>query len=329
MGKIIGQRFYGLHMVEGLAEYRTPDKKPNRMLILENAIKNMDPTFEGRPVYVQHVDEIDLNNADGYVIKSFFNKADGKHWAEFLVTTENGLQKIKDGWKLSNAYTPTSKGRAGVWHGADYDEEVQAGIYDHLAIVDNPRYSESVILDPDQFKKYNADKEAELTKLQNSKEEKSMFKLFKRTPVENAIDLKDTEVTLPKSGKTLTLEKLVNDMDAVLNMQGYASDDHMVKCGEEEMSVKDLAKNYLKMKKNMEAVEEADGKDKEKGAEMEAEMDKKKNADDAAAKAKADADLAEFEKLKNAHLRGSKAAAEVIDLPEDMVNRGKQLYGSK
>ncbi len=45
-------------MVEGVAEYRTPGKEPSRLLILENAIKTMDATFEGRPVYVNHVGEV-------------------------------------------------------------------------------------------------------------------------------------------------------------------------------------------------------------------------------------------------------------------------------
>ena len=185
--KILPRRFYGLHMAPGVAEYKdetTNNGQPYRIFIGEDVIKNMDSTFEGRPVYVRHVDQVNMDKlqheADGYVVKSFFNARDGKHWVEFIVVSDKGHEAIRSGWKLSNAYIPKSFAGSGLWHGVEYVKEVMDGEYEHLALVPNPRYEESIILTPDEFKNYNNEKELELQKLSNSsnKEKKGMFNFF-------------------------------------------------------------------------------------------------------------------------------------------------------
>ena len=99
------KRFFGMHFSEGCAEYRESPTKSYKIFIDEKTIRNMNPTFEGRPVYVDHVDDVDLKNiqnADGYVVKSFYNKADGKHWVEFMAVSDRAHEAIRNGWKLSN-----------------------------------------------------------------------------------------------------------------------------------------------------------------------------------------------------------------------------------
>jgi hypothetical protein len=261
--KTLPQVFYGLHMVEGVAEYAEPEKEPYRILVGESAIKNMDPTFQGKPVYLDHVDEVDLDNlqeeADGYVLDSFYNKLDGKHWVKFIVVSDRAKDAIKRGWKLSNAYIPKSFVNGGLWHGVEYSKEVTSGEYEHLAIVKNPRYEESLVLTPDEFKKYNADKEQELSHLTNSKTKKEKtamglpkLNIFKRTKVENSTDLDGLMIELPKSKIDMPLTQIVNELDAIKNMNGYANGDHMVKVGEDEMSVNDLVKKHLDMRNEME-----------------------------------------------------------------------------
>lgn len=81
---------------------------------------------------------------------------------------------------------------------------------------------------------------------------------FKRTKVDNAADLENTMVELPKSKKQMSLKEMINAHDAVVNMQGYASDDHMVKLNDaEEMSVKDLKNKYNEMVEKSKSAEEA------------------------------------------------------------------------
>lgn len=250
--------YFGLHMVEGTAEYSDAGAKPYRIYLNGDTIKNMNPSFQGKPVYVDHVDEVDETDLekdqelDGVVVRSFFNKADGKNWTEFVVFTDRAKAAILSGWKLSNAYHPTSQTKGGENHGVSYVKEITGAEYEHLAIVQNPRYEESIILTPEQFKVYNGEKEIELTRLANSKEPKEKskmaFNLFKRTKVQNStLDIDGIMVELPKSKKEMLLTDVITKYDAVQNMNGYANGDHMVKVGEDEMSVNDLVKKHIDM----------------------------------------------------------------------------------
>ena len=126
-----GKIFYGMHFYPGVAEYREEGREPTRIFINENTIRRMSPSFAGRPIFVEHVEEVEQDidelrkDADGYVIESFFNAADGKTWVKFIVTSQRGLDAIeKKGYRLSNAYVPKSYGAGGQWNGVDYEKEV-------------------------------------------------------------------------------------------------------------------------------------------------------------------------------------------------------------
>lgn len=287
-----------MHFYPGVAQYDEPDKAPYTIFINENTIRKMDPSFAGCPVFVEHVDSVedDLNKlrseADGWVIESFYNAADGKHWVKFIATSDKAVSAIRRGLRLSNSYFPTGFGSEGVWNGVSYSKEITDGTYDHLAIVDNPRYEESLIMTPEEFKSYNEEKQKELMKLANSKEQKekktmgSKFNFFKRTKVDNSADFESMTIELPKSKKEMTLEKVINEFDAIMNMHGYANGDHLVKINDkEEMSVNDLIKKHQAMcqeaddmkKKNAAAEEGADDDDKKKNDDDE---DKKENDGD-------------------------------------------------
>lgn len=351
------QRFFGLHMVEGVAEYREPGKEAYRILINENAIKSMDPSFSGMPVYVHHVDEVDFSDpntmkeADGVVVRSFFNSFDGKHWAEFIVLTEKGYDAIVNKkWKLSNAYVPKEIRGGGQWHGVDYAKEIVRGEYEHLAIVPNPRYAESIILTPEQFKAYNDEKEVELIRLKNSKEKEekktmSKFKFWKKEKVENSTELEGVHVTLPKSGKEVSIETLVKNADEIEMAENsedgiMANGDHHVMVGEEKMKVNDLVEKHMKAcnelaelkKKNVAPAEDEEAKKKalDLAAHEEKELAEKKKNEEAAKAAEEEKkknDLANFEKLKNANQNQKQPEAKV-DLSMDRVQRGQKRYGS-
>lgn len=357
--KILGKIFYGMHFEPGVAEYREPGTDAYRILVNENTIRDMNATFAGKPVYVEHVDEVKLEEEqeDGWVSESFFNAADGKTWVKFIVITDRGLEAIRNGWKLSNAYIPKDFGKGGMWHGVDYQKEVIRAEYEHLAIVRNPRYEESIIMTPDQFKAYNEKHEFELRRVANQQGEKSVLNFFKKTKVDNSADFEQMMVTLPKSKKELTLTAVVNELDAVYNMQGYAHPDHMVKCNdEEEMTVNKLVGKYLKMKSEMDAAtaakeedmkKENDDEDMAEDAEDPAAMNKKKKNDeklkatpaekkDKAGGEKEEKEMGENdmpEKKKN-HFEVVANAAKNARMPEakidlDQLSRGKARYGSK
>src|SRR5580698_5188714 len=213
-----GKIYYGIHFYPGLAQYQdSPEQEPYRVYLNEDTLRSMDPTFAGKPIFVEHVDDVTPNinklrsEADGWVIESFYNAADGKHWVKFIVVSEEGERAIRRGMKLSNAYVPKSFKDGGLWNGIPYSKEILSAEYEHLAIVENPRYEESVIMTPDEFKLHNEQQVLELKKVANSKGATKMkFNFFKKTRVENAID-PDLQLVLPKSGKSVSLQKLIND----------------------------------------------------------------------------------------------------------------------
>jgi hypothetical protein len=368
-----GKIFYGMHFCPGVAQYDNADGS-FKVFVNEATIRKMNPSFAGRPVFVDHVEEVDeninllRNEADGWVVESFFNQADGKTWAKFIMVSERGFQAIRLGYRLSNAYIPMLDNTTGVWNGVTYQKNVIDGEFEHLAVVKSPRYDESVIMTPDEFKAYNENLNVELKRLANSNDKKgeSKMKFFKRTKVENsAVDV-STLVELPLSKKEVTLERVINEYDKILNMNGYANGDHMVKVGEkDEMSVNDLVKKHMDMCNEMEKLKSAkgdEGGEPGKGEDEVGDLDVAKNApiEDETSETKIDRpgdksldneddeamenedDESEEDKkkkmkneakakaaaLKNAHLNVRDEEPATIDLAEDQVARGKSRYGS-
>ena len=292
-----GKVYYGMHFYPGVAQYDEPGKDPLVVMLNENTIREMGATFAGCPVYVHHVDGVEddidtvKGEVDGWVLESFFNEADGKHWVKFLVCSERGERAIRRGWRLSNAYVAKAYGPDGVWNGVTYQKEVTGGEFEHLAIVPDPRYEESVIMTPDEFKAHNTEQKDKLLKLANSKKTKKGdtemkgLKFWERPKIKNDKDFNPEEimVQLPKSKKEVSLADAIDTADQFHNMSGYAADDHMVKVGENEMSVKKLVKAHMaacneldEMKK--ENAESEDGG--EPGAGADDEDDDMENAED-------------------------------------------------
>lgn len=270
-----GKVFYGMHFCPGVARY--PEKDNLMIFINENTIRDMNPTFSAKPVFVEHVDGVDddldevRTEADGWVVESFYNEADGKTWAKFIIVSDRGIKAIARGYRLSNAYEVSKKGASGVWNGVPYEEEVLAGEFEHLALVKNPRYEESVVLTPEQFKEYNEEQKENLKRFANSKGGKQMgFRLFKRQE-DTAVDPDKTLVELEKSGKVVPLAKVMNAYEKMLNLHGYADQEHMVKLHDgSECSVGDLLKKHKKALNDIESLKKAH---EDEGKEIDRELD--------------------------------------------------------
>lgn len=349
------KRYYGMHMVPGLAEYKDkPEDKPYRIYLNDVTTKQMDPTFEGKPVYVQHVNEVDLKNlqseADGYVVRSFYNKLDGQHWVEFLAVSDRAHEAVQKGWRLSNAYVPKMYAGGGRLHNVQFDKEVKSAEYEHLAIVPNPRYEESIILTPDQFAAYNAKKELELAKtVTNSKETVSMLNFFKKSKVENSDEIANSSVTLD-DGREVTVAELIAAANkkpeptepavTITKNAGEAKDekkendeDAKKKAAEEEEEAKKNAhvKNRVKVGNVDMSVGELCEKYQALLAPPKEDEDKKENSGDKADPKPADESKKKegdeaFQRLLNAHL--AKEDSGTVETSDDQVARGKNLYGS-
>lgn len=360
-----GSIWYGMHFYPGVAEYQEPKKEPFRVFLNEDTLRSMDASFAGKPIFVMHVDEVESDldvlrgEADGWVVESFYNAADGKHWCKMVICSEEAERAISQGMKLSNCYLPKSFGEGGLWNGVSYDKEVKGGEYEHLAIVPNPRYEESIILSPEDFKAYNEEKKLELSKIANHKGVTEMgLSFFKRTKVENSLDIESTMVQLPKSKREVSLAVLVNEADEhekekkeneEKEKKGepkMADESHHVEVGEGKMTVKELKDCYNALKeehgkmKDSESSEygEEGSKDPGNDDEMEDSLDDveaKKSAEKLAAheeeeikEAKKKNAAEKADRLKNANKRQfQNEETPAFDLFEK-VNRGKTRYGS-
>ena len=315
---------YGLHFCDGIAQYKDQDLT---IFVGDKVARKMDATFAGKPIYVDHKDNVelkDIEKADGYVVESFYNEADGKHWAKFIVVTDAAHEALQRGFKLSNSYIVKGKASGGVWHGADYDEEIMDAEYEHLALVQNPRYAESIILTPEQFKKYNSDKKADNERLKNSIGDTKMFKFFKTQKVENSADLSEMSVELPLSKMTVSITKLINEADKAEmtkkeelknKKKNEEEEEEEKKKKENEEAEKEKNKCNEKEEKDNEEEEEKDNEEEEEKEEEKPMKNKKKNS------------IENFNKLSNAN-KYAFDEFDTVDLAIDQCARGKSFFGS-
>lgn len=351
-----GKIWYGMHFYPGVAEY-AEGPSAYRVFLNESTIRSMDPSFAGRPVFVHHVDGVEPDvdqlrkEADGWVVESFYNKADGKHWVKFITVSDKAEKAISQGMRLSNCYLPTAFGPGGQWNGVSYQKSIERGEYEHLAIVPNPRYEESVIMTPDEFKAYNEKQDIELKKLANNKPKENRMRFFKRTKVENSTDLENMLVELPKSKVELPLEALINAADKEemeKDKPKVAEGHHLVDCMGKTMTVNDLVEKHKAMCDEMEEMKkpkEEEGEKEMKDDDQDLEVAKKEPAEsrddkedmkkEAMLRAEEDKEVKDAkrknaieksEALRNAHQKQEKLAT--VFLSEDGVAKGKSRYGS-
>lgn len=322
--------FYCRHMETGTARYHN-----ETILINGESIKKMAPSFVGKPVYVNHQD-VDIENlqaeADGYVTDSFYNTLDGWLWAKFIVVSDKGHDAIRKGWSVSNAYSPSTTSTGGTHHNVLYDREITNGVFNHLAIVNNPRYESAKIFTTAEFKAYQAAKEAELKELQNSKGAKKM-KFFKNKREEVQELDADTLIEL-ENGKTVSVSEMIN---AVTEKEKKNSQDNKmskkVKVGDKEITVQELVNSYLSEKKNEDMTEEDEPFENEEEKAKKAKECADKEAKEAAEAEKTNA-LKEAEKAKGKEnfdkLKNAKSEFEnqkvVIETQADRLARGKERY---
>lgn len=320
------KRFFALHCCEGVAFYPENPVGQQMLLIREETLRKMDPTASGKPVKfggdhltLKEGEEITKSPnkgalAEGVINKSFFNDSDGRHWMEILVWDKDALAAIERGIGVSNAYAINAKAPGADYHALPFDFEVMEGEYDHLLITDSPRYEESKILTPEQFKAYNETRAEALALVTNSKESTMSFKLFGRKPVEGLSDLTGVEVELPKSKKTVLITNALNAIDEQMQKEEagnmFANEDHKVKLSENEScNVSELKERYNKaMEENSRMKNELDEWDKASG-------DGKEKDDKAANETPEEKATREAKEAKNA--QDEKDAKEVKEKAEN------------
>lgn len=319
--------FYARHMQPGVVKYNN-----GTVLVDVQGMKNLALSAKNRsiPVYIGHKDKVNLQNikeeAEGYVCDSFYNEKDGWAWFKFIAIDDKVYNAIKKGFSVSNCYNVTQWGNGGTKNNCAYKQEILNGEFEHLAIVPDPRYENSCIMTPEEFKKYQDGLDKQLNELRNSKseEKKPMFKFFKNEKKEVTgadIDL-DTSVEL-EGGTSVTLRQMVN---SVSEAQKKEADEKKLKVGETDMTVEELmdafkAINSKGKKKNKKKNGESEAKtpdEEDEGEEVSGDQDEE--GDDEIGTDKANKKNKKKNKKKNAGDEEDDCMANEADADEKKKN---------
>ena len=140
-----GRHFKSRFIQPGVAGY--PGQFGNVLITKENLDKFID-TMVGVPVRIKHGDNTTNDDRVGVVNSVWFDDKDGWYWCDGIIWDETAINLIKDkGWNVSCAYKIKEADNAGgTENNISYDMEFLDGVFDHLAIVDNPRYERAQIV---------------------------------------------------------------------------------------------------------------------------------------------------------------------------------------
>lgn len=249
------------------------------VLVGKPVLDTMLNSFVGKPVIDETHKEVNPSiysdgGADGIVTKVWYSNDDGWYWAEYLVWNPTTQQHCESGdYSVSCAYSADKFSSSGGRHNSiSYDQEILAGVYDHLAVVSNPRYEGARIV-------------------YNSKGGTAMFLSFLKNKQEKErIDIENATVEI--DGKEVSVKDLIkthNDATAshpTSSIMSQIGGEWMVQVDGKPVPLKDMTNAYKEKLKN-------DEDDKKKKDEED-----RKNAED---KKKEDE---EKDKMKNAHEKG-------------------------
>lgn len=118
--------------------------------VSKEALDRFIQSFVACPVIIKHKTLTNSNIDEervGVVNSVWYEPKDGWFYCDGVIWKDEAIDKIEDGWSVSCTYNMTdSTGDSGEWHNMHYDDELVNGVFEHLAIVPNPRYEEATIL---------------------------------------------------------------------------------------------------------------------------------------------------------------------------------------
>ncbi len=313
------------------------------ILVTKDALDRMANSYVGKPV----IDEMhrdaspeDYKNgkADGIVTRVFWNAADGWYCAEFMVWNPIAQKHCENGaYSVSCAYDTTeTTAKKGLHNNIPYDHEVVDGVYNHLAIVANPRYERARIA------------------VCNSTEGENMKLFFWQKDKKEMRNSIDETATIEIDGVRVPLKDAVTKVQAAPapKVENDLKDDTEIEVDGVSMTVADFKAKYRNAVKAENEAADADKKkaldkdhDDEKHKESpfenclkcqnaKAEATRLKNEADAVAKkAKDELDA----KAREAHFKALNDAGQHRGLPQGPVKImdreariaiGKERYGS-
>ena len=165
-----GRHFVSRFIEAGLVSYE--EQGAGVLKLSKEALDRFVYSLVGCPVIIKH-QRVSNENVDdirvGVVSSVNYNTEDGWYWCDGIIWDAEAIKLIEQGWSVSCCYTMTeSTHQSGEWHNMSYDDELINGLFEHLAIVPNPRYEEATIL------------------LNSKKEGETMLNIFRRKKIQNS-----------------------------------------------------------------------------------------------------------------------------------------------
>jgi hypothetical protein len=230
------------------------------------------------PLTIGHVQVTPENRIDvenGVVTGVDYNAEDGWYYANGTAETDQAISKIQQGQRPSCAYAVRAFGPGGVYHGIKYDREIMDIEFQHLAIVERPRYEGA---------------DFRLNSLTNPMK---LFKFIKNLLVrENGIESSKTEVSEMSGNTVVEIDGVpvrLNDLAAVWEAQKgqifQGSMDDMIEIDGQCVKMNELVETYKKNRCNSSDEKKETMKEEKKNAAPEKKDDVKENAAPAAAPA--------------------------------------------
>lgn len=115
-------------------------------LLRKETIERCMPSVIGNAVTIGHVEVTSENRSErenGVVTEWYYNSDDGWFWVKGTIDTEQAKSRINAGQRPSCGYKVLALGDGGVDHGIRYDQEITDLCFNHLAIVERPRYADA------------------------------------------------------------------------------------------------------------------------------------------------------------------------------------------
>lgn len=126
----------------GFVSYRDVGGKLE--LLKKETIERAMDSAVGIPVTIGHTMVTRENRAElenGIVTGWYFNSEDGWYHVTGTIETENALSLIRAGHRPSCGFSVQDLGPGGRDHGIRFDQEIADLLFNHLAIVERPRYA--------------------------------------------------------------------------------------------------------------------------------------------------------------------------------------------
>jgi flagellar biosynthesis GTPase FlhF len=332
-------------MRSGLCKY-----SDETVLVTKEFLEKLAPTMQGVPVVLDHPDmritdqNIGTLPVVGRVADMHFDSENDVWLAHFVIDSAKAVELLQHGYGVSTAWIGTEYAGGGTFNNCPYDREAVEGRYEHLAIVQNPRYEMAVGPIFLNAKDGQIDNNKVIINNDVKKGANSMFgKVWKKiTQREELMANSNEELVIEIDGVEKPLKDFIEDFKA--NAKKNETEEKYEIDGD-QMTVNELISAFknLKMKKNEAEEEEKKKKDEEEEAKKNEEEEKKKKDEEEAKKNEEEAKKNEeeekedkvkknsrFNELDELHENaGNKVNEAVFFSLKERTELGKNRYGSK